>query len=199
MERKKEIFNDLMERVARDCKPASAELYILVCAGWNLVPGPCEDAGAAERKMARLHAEQQLFTLLHTEAVTFRDVLQMCYLWSDMPLTANLWSQFACCSSPLWWLSRRVIQDCGCSAEIFCPGFYREFAGEEEQWQFLQWRLPISSLRAARKEPGAIAALWRDMELYRSGGVYVFGSQSLGVELGTSSGFRCNGPAGSEQ
>ena len=33
MERKKEIFNDLMERVARDCEPASAELYILVCAG----------------------------------------------------------------------------------------------------------------------------------------------------------------------
>ena len=97
--------------------------------------------------MARLHAEQQLLTLLQTEAVTFRDVLQMCHLWSDMPLTANLWSQLACCSSPLWWLSRRVIQDCGCSAEIFCPGFYREFAGEEEQWQFLQWRLPISSLR----------------------------------------------------
>ena len=118
MERKKEIFNDLMEQVARDCKPASAELYILVCAGWNLV-----DAGAAERKMARLHAEQQLLTLLQTEAVTFRDVLQMCYLWLDMPLTANLWSQFACCSSPLWWLSRRVILDCGCSAEIFCPGF----------------------------------------------------------------------------
>ena len=106
----------------------------------------------------------------------------MCYLWSDVPLTASLWSQLACCSSPLWWFSRRVIQDCGCSAEIFCPGFYREFAGEEEQWQFLQWRLPISSLRAARKEPGAIAALWRHMELYRSGGVYLSGS--LGVDLG---------------
>ena len=47
MERKKEIFNDLMERVARDCKPASAELYILVCAGWNLVPGLQKDGQAA--------------------------------------------------------------------------------------------------------------------------------------------------------
>ena len=72
-----------MERVARDCEPASAELYILVCAGWSSVPGPCVDAGAADRKMARLHAEQQLLTLLQTEAVTFRgaaDVLS----WSDV-------------------------------------------------------------------------------------------------------------------
>ena len=47
------------------------------------------DAGAADRKMARLQAEQQLSTLLQTEAVTFRDVLQMCHLWSDMPLTCQ--------------------------------------------------------------------------------------------------------------
>ena len=114
--------------------------------------------------MARLRAEQQLLTLLQTEAVTFRDVLKMCYLWSDMPLTANLWSQLARCSSPLWWLSRRVIQDCGCSAEILSSQARRS--------------------SAARKEPGAIAALRRYMELCRSGGVYVSGSQSLRVELG---------------
>ena len=77
-ERKKEIFNNLMARMARDCEPASAELYILVRAGWNLAPGPCEML-AAERKMARLHAEQQPLTLLQTEAVTFRDVLPVCH------------------------------------------------------------------------------------------------------------------------
>ena len=71
-------------------KPASAELYILVRAGWNLVPGPCVDAGETYRKMARLHAEQHLLKLLQTEAVTFRDVLQMCYLWSGVPLTASV-------------------------------------------------------------------------------------------------------------
>ena len=103
-----------------------------MCAGWNLVPGPCVDAGKTYRKMARLHAEQHLLKLLQTEAVTFRDVLQMCYLWSDVPLTANLWSQLACCCSPLWWLSKRVIEEYGCSAEIFCPGFVRQSADDEE-------------------------------------------------------------------
>ena len=47
------------------------------------------DAGKTYRKMARLHAEQHLLKLLQTEAVTFRDVLQMCYLWSDcQPMVA---------------------------------------------------------------------------------------------------------------
>ena len=183
-DRKKEIFNDLMERVARDCEPSSAELYIFVCAGWNLVPGPCVDAGKTYRKMAGLHAEQHLLKLLQTEAVTFRDALQMCYLWSDVPLTANLWSQLARCCSPLWWLSKRVIQQCGCSAEIFCPGFVRQSANDEEMLQFLQSRLSISGIEEALEDPYSIPALWRYMELYRSGGVYVSGSQSLGVELG---------------
>ena len=44
------------------------------------------------------------------------DISEMCYLWSDVPLTANLWSQLACCCSPLWWLSKRVIEECGRSA-----------------------------------------------------------------------------------
>ena len=91
MERKKEIFNNLMERVARVRARVRGALH------------PCVRG-----------------------VVTFRDVLQMCCLWSDMPLTANLWSQFARCSSPLWRLSRRVIQDCGCSAEIWIlPGVRR--------------------------------------------------------------------------
>ena len=50
--------------------------------------------------------------------------------------------------------------------------------------QFLQSRLSISSIEAALEEPYSIAALRRYMELYRSGGVYVYVSGSLGVDLG---------------
>ena len=70
------------------------------------------------------------------------------------------------------------------AAEIFCPGFVRQSTDNEEMVQFLQSRLSISGMEEALEDPYSIPALWRYMELCRSGGVYVSGSQSLGVELG---------------